>query len=213
MKNYKSLLSDQHETWQHAIDRYLNFTKADMKDFFPIPQSYFFKDNESYCYHSGSKYSQLFIDKFESERSHHIPYDLADLLTKHGCFTIGRGIFEIFTEEKGFLNLTQALDFYNLNKVVEQISDSMLDSLNQYYFFFGVSFPQSDEISFLYFDKAGHLGKMYIHIENIDMTIKKTLPAMFNGKQDQYTLTSLIGSQIDRVIINALIVKGFVDIQ
>ena len=212
MKNYKSLLSNQNETWKHAINRYLDFTKADMKDYFSTPESFFFKDSDAYCYHGGSKFTQLFINKFESERNHHIPSDLVDLLTKHGCFTIGRGIFEIFTEEKGFLNMSQALALYNLNKIAEQVSDSMMDSLNQYYFFFGVSFPQSDEISFLYFDKAGHLGKMYIHVENIDMTLKKTLPAMFNGKQDQYTLASLISSQIDRVITNALIVKGFVDI-
>lgn len=212
MKNYKSLLSDQHETWQHAINRYIGFTNADMKDYFPMHESYFFKDNDAYCYHKGSKYSQLFVDKFESERNHHIPSDLVDLLTKNGCFKIGKGLFEIFPEEKGFLNLSQALDIYNLNNITSQLSDSMLESLNQYYFFFGVSFPQSDEISFLYFDKAGHLGKMYIHIENIDMTLKKTLPAMFNGKLEQYTLASLMGIQVNRIITNALIVRGFVNI-
>lgn len=212
MKDYKTLFSDHSETWQDAINRYIAFTNADMKDYFSVPVSYFFKNNEAYTFHKEESYTEDYIAKFVNERNHHIPSDLVDLLSKNGCFKIGRGIFEIFPQEIGFLNLNEALSRYNLSKIEDQISSNMLESLNQYYFFFGVTFPQTDEISFLYFDKAGHLGKMYIHLDNIDLTIKKTLPAMFRGKVDNYTLDSLIAMQIDRVITNALIVKNFISI-
>lgn len=213
MNNYKELLSNHSETWQQAIDRYISFTQTDMKEYFSTTETYFFKDNDTYTYHSGQKYSSHYIETFGSQRSHHVPSDLVDLLTKHGCFKIGKGIFEIFSEEKGFLNLSQALSLYNLSNIEERISDNMLESLNQYYFFFGVAFPQADEISFLYFDKGGHLGKMYIHVDNIDLTVKKTLPAMFSGKVDQYTLDTLIENQMDRIITNALIVRGYIQIE
>lgn len=213
MKDYKELLSDHSETWQQAIDRYIRFTETDMKDYFSPSQSYLFKDNESYQYHNGTPYSQVFIDKFEADHKHHIPTDLAQLLSTRGAFTIGKGLFTLFPESTGFLNLSQVLDMFNMDNVTQRVSLNVLESINQYYYFFGVSFPQTDEVSFLFFDKAGHLGKMYVHVENIDLTIKKTLPSLFSGKVDHYTLDTLMGMAMDRVITNALIVKGYIKIE
>lgn len=213
MKDYKELLSDHSETWQQAIKRYITFTETDMREYFSIPQPYFFRDNEGYTYHTGETYSDDYIDRFETEHKHHIPADLSDLLRKHGCFSIGRGIFEIFPEAKGFLNISEVFAMYNMGNIAERMSANMLDSINQYYYFFAVSFPQADEVSFLYFDKAGHLGKMYVHVENIELTVKKTIPAMFSGKVDQFTLDTLMGMVADRVITNALIVKDFIKIE
>lgn len=212
MKDYSTFFGHKDETWQQAIDRYISFTETDMKDFFGGTNSYFFKDNPMYVYHQGDKYSIEYLKEFEKNHKLHVPLDLVDLLSIHGSFSIGNNIFEIFSQEKGLTFLASALDMYNFNNVIDETSTSMLESLDQYYYFFGVTFPQSDEISFLFADRGAHFGKMYMHVNNLDITLKKTLPDMFKGKNDYMSLNNLISNQIDRVITNALIVKDFIQI-
>lgn len=214
MGDYKTFLGTKGETWQQAIARYKRFCEVEMKDYFSKKDySYRFFDNKSYAYHSTGKVSASYIDHFEGHQGVGVPEDLVDLLSNHGAFTIGDSLLKIFggNHEDVILTLPQMLTKYGHATFVDQIGEGMLKSLSGFYFFFGVSFPESDEMSFLYFSKAGNFGKMLFAANNPSLVLQKVLPAMFNGSADKYTLDTLISSQIDRVIINALTVKGYID--
>lgn len=211
MKDYKIFLTPQNENWQQAIDRYLSFCEADMKDYFTKRDSYRFINNKAYLFHPESKVPKEYLDEFAKGKNIRIPLSLIELLSGYGTFIIGHGLFEIFNHKVGIMTLEEVLSKYNYLSLLKEIKPAILKSLNQYYFFFGVTFPQTDETSFLFFNKGGNFGKMHIDNLNHDLIQKKVFPAMFNGTVDKYSLDSLISNQIDRVIVNALTVKGYID--
>lgn len=214
MEDYKTFLGTKSETWQEAIARFNRFREAEMTDYFSKKDyPYRFADNKSYAYHSTGKVSIDYISGFEIRRDVGIPDELVELFSNHGTFTIGDSLLEIFgkDQEEIILTLPQILTKYGYSSFVDQIGGGMLRSLSGFYFFFGVSFPESDEMSFLYFSKAGNFGKMLFAANNLPMVLQKVLPSMFNGSADKYTLDSLMSNQIDRVVINALKVKGYID--
>ncbi len=213
MLDYKIFLGTKSETWQQAIARFEKFSEAEMKDYFSTKDySYRFLDNKSYSFHSTGKVSTSYINDFEESRLVTVPDELSDLLSNHGTFTIGDSLLEIFGGNRSevILTLPQILTKYGHADFIGQIGEGMLKSLSGFYFFFGVSFAESDEMSFLYFSKAGIFGKMLFAPNNPSLVLQKVLPTMFNGSIDKYTLDNLISSQIDRIIINALTVKGYI---
>lgn len=213
VKNYKVFLGTQSETWQQALDRYERFRQSEMLDYFSTKDySYYFRDNKAYDFLLGKKVSPALLADFEMQRGVRVPDELEKLLCAFGTFQIGE-VFDIFggLEQSVFPNLSKLLLSYGYESLLNQIGSGMLKSLDSFYFFFGVSFPGSDEMSFLYFSKAGTFGEMVIAPKNEQLVLKKVLPAMFNGSADKYTLDSLLENQIDRVVINALTVKGYID--
>ncbi|MDL2214821.1 hypothetical protein LJC00_01365 [Dysgonomonas sp. OttesenSCG-928-M03] len=214
MKNYKTFLTQKNETWEDAISRFQYFRKADMKDYFSNKEySYHFADNKAYTYYQSDKVSAQCISDFIAKYNVNIPQDLINLLCHHGPFRIGDSLLEIYDDIgiDTIVTLSQVLSIYGYGDFINQISPGMLKSLNGFYFFFGVSFPHSKEPGFLYFNKAGNFGKMLFAPNNHALVLQKILPSMFNGSIDKYTLDSLISTQIDRVIINALAVRGYID--
>ncbi len=214
MEDYRIFLGTKNETWQQAIARYKKFREAEMNDFFVKKDyPYRFADNKAYTFRLTNKVSTHYIAEFKMKKEVNVPDDLIDLLCDHGAFTIGDSLFAIFGGNKSevILTLPQTLAAYGHGSFVDQIGTGILNSLSRFYFFFGVSFPESDEMSFLYFSKAGHFGKMLFSADNPSLVLQKVLPSMFNGSVDKYSLDSLISSQIDRVVINALTVKGYID--
>lgn len=214
MEDYRIFLGTKNETWQQAIDRFLRFREAEMKSYFSKKEySYRFAENNAYAYRPTGKVSKRYITEFEEKDEAGVPDALVDLLCKHGAFKIGDGLFEIFSEkeEEAIMTLPQILTKYGYANFVEKIGTGMLRSLSGFYFFFGVSFPESEEMSFLYFSKAGNFGKMLFSPDNPALVLQKVLPSMFNGSIDKYTLDNLISNQIDRVVVNALTVKGYID--
>lgn len=214
MENYRIFLGSENETWQQAIDRFLRFREAEMKNYFSKKDyPYRFSENRSYAYHPEGKVSKRYIANFEEKYEVGIPEELADLLSNHGGFRIGDSLLEVFSEkgEEIILTLPLILEKYGYSNFVNKIGPGMLRSLSGYYFFFGISFPESDEMAFLYFSKAGTFGKMLFSPDNPALVLQKVLPSMFNGSTEKYTLDNLISSQIDRVVVNALTVKGYID--
>lgn len=214
MKDYRIFLGTTSETWQQAIERFKRFREVDMKDYFSKKNyPYRFVDNVSYSYRSTGKVPSTYMAQFEMQHSVGVPEELASLLSDHGTFAIGDSLLEIFSghKEEIILTLPQILTKYGHGSFVDQISGGILKSLSGFYFFFGVSFAESDEMSFLYFSKAGNFGKMLFAANNPSLVLNKILPSMFNGSIDKYTLDNLISSQVDRVVINALTVQGYID--
>lgn len=214
MEDYKTFLGSKSETWQQAIDRFKKFCKAEMTDYFSAKDYlYRFADNTAYTYHPKGTVSAAYISSFETRYDVSVPEALVGLLSHHGAFTIGNNLLDIFgaDHEEAILTLPQILTRYGHGAFIEKIGGGMLRSLSGFYFFFGVSFPESDEMSFLYFSKAGNFGKMLFAANNPSLVLQKILPSMFNGSIDKYTLDNLISNQIDRVVINALTVKGYID--
>lgn len=214
MEDYRIFLGTQSETWQQAIGRFKRFREAEMTEFFLVKNyPYRFMENKAYNFYSTGKISADYIADFEDRIEVGVPKVLVDLLCNHGSFTIGNCLLSIFSEDEDevIYTLPQVLTRFGYASFVDQISAGMLKSLSGFYFFFGVSFPESDEMSFLYFSKAGNFGKMLFAPHNPSLVLQKVLPSMFNGSIDKYTLDSLISNQIDRVIINALTVKGYID--
>lgn len=214
MKNYKSFLASKNENWQQALLRYNAFRDAEMKDYFSIKDySYHFNNNKSYDLHFREKISPALIADFEIRTGINVPDNLTDMLCIHGGFTIGEGLIDIFGgyDQSVFPNLEQVLVKFGYDDFIGKIGSGMLKSLNGFYFFFGVSFPESDEMSFLYFSKAGNFGKMIFAPQNQSLVLDKVLPAMFNGSAEKFTLDGIISNQVDRVIVNALTVKGYID--
>lgn len=214
MEDYKTFLGTKSETWQQAIDRFKRFCEAEMTDYFSKKDySYRFADNTAYSYHAKGKVSQTYINDFETRHDITVPEDLVDLLSNHGAFIIGDSLLDVFgaDQEDAILTLPEILTKYGHGGFIEKIGGGMLRSLSGFYFFFGVSFAESDEMSFLYFSKAGNFGKMLFAANNPSLVLQKILPSMFNGSIDKYTLDNLISNQIDRVVINALTVKGYID--
>lgn len=211
MKNYKDLLGDSNETWLHAIERYQFFCNEQMNEYFDIQHPYQFSNNPAYAYHAKAKMTPHYLNDFGNKHATHIPDSLIGLLTHHGAFTIGNTILQIFDHNTGIMTLQQVVEQYNYQSIVNLMGTGMFDSINEYYFFFGVTFPQTDEASFLFFSRAGLCGKMHINTDNHHQVLKKVFPSMFNGSIDKYTTDSLISNQIDRVIINALKVKGYIE--
>lgn len=214
MEDYKIFLGSKSETWQQAIARFKKFREVEMKDYFSTKDyAYRFMDNIAYSYHSTAKVPASYIADFEKRREVTVPEELISLLSDHGPFTIGDSLLEIFggNHDEVILTLPEILAKYGHAGFVDQIGGGMLRSLTGFYFFFGVSFPDSDEMSFLYFSKSGNFGKMLFAANNPSLVLQKVLPAMFNGSADKYTLNTLISNQVDRVVINALTVKGYID--
>lgn len=215
MKNYKIFLRQKNETWQDALDRFFRFRETDMKEYFSNKDySYRFADNKAYDYYPQEKVSNEYFEEFSSLNNINIPIDLKNLLNYHGGFLIGSSLIEIYSkveESTIFYTLPQILDEYGYKNFVEKISPGVLRSLSKYYYFFGVSFPESEEIGFLYFNKAGNFGKMLFAPDNENLVLKKILPSMFNGSIEKFTLNELISIQIDRIITNALTVKGYIE--
>ncbi|MDH6354798.1 hypothetical protein M2132_001129 [Dysgonomonas sp. PH5-45] len=213
MKNYKTLLTQKGETWQEALTRYERFLKADMLQYFTVKDySYTFSENEAYLLHQDGKVLTRFIRNFSEEHNINVPDNLTDLMCNYGTFTVGDSLLEIFNQaDDTFMTLSEILQSYNYDSLLAEIGPGMLKSLNGFYFFFGISFPQTDQTSFLYFSKAGNFGIMHLSENNHEEALRKTLPSMFNGSIDKFTLDSLISNQIDRIIINALMVRGYID--
>jgi len=213
MKDYKVFLEQKNETWKQALERFQNFCEADMKDYFSTKDySYHFADNKSYAlYHTG-KVSSGYLAGLASMYNINIPDELEDMLDNYGTFRIGDTLLEIYNDSgsETILTLPLILEKYGFKDIIEKIGPGMLKSLSNFYYFFGVSFPKSPEITFLYFSKAGNFGKMLFSPHNQDLVLRKILPSMFNGSIDKYSLSSLISNQVDRVIINALTVKGYI---
>lgn len=213
MENYRTFLAPKNEVWQQAVDRYNVFREAEMLEYFSLKDySYHFKDNKAYDLNFTPKISPALIADFEIRTGVSVPNGLIDMLCIHGGFRVGEGLLDIFggRDQAVFPNLEQMLAKYGYTDFIREISSGMLKSLNGFYFFFGISFPKSEEMSFLYFSKAGNFGKMLFAPENQDLVLKKVLPAMFNGSSERFTLDGLISNQIDRVIVNALTVKGYI---
>ncbi len=213
MKNYNTFLASKNENWQESLLRYASFCDAEMLEYFSLKDySYHFRDNKSYNLHFHEKISPALIADFEIRTAINVPDNLTDMLCIHGGFSIGEGLMDIFGgyDQAVFPNLEQVLLKFGYDDFVNKIGSGMLKSLKGFYFFFGVSFPQSDEMSFLYFSKAGNFGKMIFAPQNEALVLNKILPAMFNGSAEKFTLDGLLNNQMDRVIINAL--KGEGDI-
>lgn len=211
MKDYKVFLSKKNETWQQAIERYQNFCEADMEEYFKTPYPYRFINNPAYRFHPSAPESIDTIQSLEDKLRIKIPDSLKDLFTTKGAFTIGNGMFELFHGSKEIQTLVEVMNTYGYDKLLEQMGSGMLKSMNQYYFFFGITFPQTDAACFLYFNKAMEFGKMPINDDNHEEALRKIFPSMFNGSADKFSLDDLISNQIDRVIINGLTVKGYID--
>jgi hypothetical protein len=213
MKSYKQFLSSKNETWKQAIARFKSFRDADMKEYFSCKDySYRFADNKAYNLYMLDKVQDEWVVSFNEERNVRVPVPLADLLCGDGPFRIGDTLFEVFNSvDKGlFMNLSELLNLYGYGYFLERVSSSMLKSLDGYYYFFGVSFPQSEEPDFLFFNKAGFFGKMLFSPHNEAVVLQKVLPSMFRGAIDKYDINSLINNQIDRVVVNALTVRGYI---
>lgn len=215
MKDYKAFFAPNNETWKAALDRYQDFLNADMSDYFSVKDySYSFKENRSYQLIDKKTIAEDLISDFQVRNGINVPVALVDLLSVHGGFKIGEGILDIFggdDDEIVFPNLKQVLTKFGYSHFVDEIPTSMLKSLNGFYYFFGVTFPESSEMSLLYFSKSGNFGKMLFAPHNQQLVLDKVLPDMFNGAADKFTLSSLLSNQIDRVITNALTVKGYLD--
>jgi hypothetical protein len=213
MLDYKLFFTLKNETWQQALDRYIMFCEADMKDYFLTKTyAYRFADNKAYTLHTPQAIEPQSIDLFTANWGIEVPRQLTDLLCTYGAMCIGDGLLTLFDDKEQsspILSLSQVLDKYGYSDFIQQIRPGILKSVSGFYFFFGVIFAQSDEMAFLYFSKAGHFGKMLFSKVNQDLVLNKILPAMFNGSIDKYTLDTLISSLIDRVIINALTVRGY----
>lgn len=213
MKDYKVFLTQRNETWKQALERYSRFCEADMKEYFSNKDySYRFSENRSYVYHPMKKVSEQAIKNFVALHKVNVPASLIDLMCEHGTFRIGNSLLEIYDDMGSdmIMTLSGMLRLYGYDKFIDLITPGMMKSLTGYYFFFGVSFPQSPEMTFLYFNKAGFFGEMLFAVDNKDLVLRKILPSMFNGSIDRFTLDSLIGRQIDRIIINALTVRGYI---
>lgn len=214
MKDYKNFLTKKNETWQQALNRFEAFCHADMKDYFSTKDySYSFSNNKSYKLYRTETVSPEYISGFTSDNNINVPDELKNLLCNFGTFRIGDTLFEIFnnTGTYAILTLQQILDKFDYGKFTELIGPGMFKSLSSYYYFFGVSFPLSAEMTFIYFTKAGNFGKMLFSQDNQEIVLQKILPSMFNGSIEKYTLNSLVSNQIDRIIINALMVKGYIN--
>ncbi|PXV69227.1 hypothetical protein CLV62_101496 [Dysgonomonas alginatilytica] len=214
MEDYRIFLGTKNETWQQALDRFLRFREAEMKNYFSKKDySYHFSENKAYSYHPTGKVSKHYPSGFEERHAVGVPDALVDFLCSHGGFKIGDSLFEIYGEKEAepIKTLPEILTKYGYESFLDKIGAGMLRSLSGFYFFFGVSFPESDEMTFLYFSKAGSFGKMLFSPDNPALVLQKVLPSMFNGSIDKYTLDSLISNQVDRVVVNALTVKGYID--
>lgn len=215
MKDYKKFLQPKNESWQEALERFFRFCEADMKEYFSNKDySYRFADNKAYTYYPQEKVPEEYFEEFSTQYKINIPPDLKNLLSGYGGFYIGSSLIEVYSkaeENSVFYTLPQILNRYGYSGFLEKISPGMLRSLSNYYFFFGISFPESEEIGFLYFNKAGNFGKMLFAPDNENLVLKKILPSMFNGSIAKYSLDELISVQIDRIIINALTVRGYID--
>lgn len=211
MKDYKEFLSKKNETWQEAIQRYLSFCEAEMQEYFNTPYPYKFINNSAYHFHQPKAEPIAKIQAIEEKLRIKLPESLKKLLTTIGAFSIGNGMLELFDGSKETQTLVDVMQSYGYDKLLEQMGSGMLKSMNQFYFFFGVSFPQTDAACFLYFNKAMEFGKMPIDDDNHAEALKKTFPSMFNGSTEKLSLDDLISNQIDRVVINALTVKGYID--
>ena len=210
--DYKTFFSAGNETWKTAIDRYRSFLNANMPDYFPQKNyPYTFAENTAYTFHYSNKIEETYLSDFTTQTQIKVPADLKYLLSVYGTFYIGNNLLKIFDEEENiFLTLGILLEKFGYTDILQDVGDGMLKSLNSFYYFFGLSFPQADETSFLYFNKAGNYGKISLSKDNKQMALRKTLPSMFNGSIDKYTLDNLISNQIDRIITNALTVRGYI---
>jgi len=215
MKDYKVFLRQKNETWQQALERFFSFREADMQEYFSNKDyPYRFADNRAYDYYPLEKVPEQYFADFSNQNNINVPENLRNMLIHHGGFRIGASLLEIYSdtiENRILFTLRDILIEYGYKDFIEKIGTGMLKSLSNYYFFFGVSFPESEEFEFLFFDKAGNFGKMLFAVNNEDIVLKKILPSMFNGSIDKFTLDELITIQIDRVIINALTVKGYIN--
>lgn len=213
MKDYKIFYAPKNESWQAALDRYKDFLNADMLSYFSVKDySYSFKDNKAYILTDKPTVNMDVISDFQIRNAINVPIDLVDLLSVHGSFKIGQNIFDVIggdNKDVVFPNLTQILKDLGYAKFADQIPTGMLKSLNGFYYFFAVAFPESEEMSLLYFSKSGNFGKMIFAPQNQALVLEKILPAMFNGNADKFTLNDLLSSQIDRIITNALTVRGY----
>lgn len=214
MKDYRIFLESRNESWQDALNRYQRFCDADMKEYFATKDySYRFADNDAYKYHKGKRVMDKWIGAFSSLHAMKVPDTLSNMLCQHGGFCIGHDMLKIFDNNDAdiFRSITEMVNEYGDAEFVSKISPTMLKSVSTFYYFFGVSFPLSDEVGFLYFDKSGKFGKMLFSKINEDLVLNKVLPSMFNGSADKSSLDVLISEQINRVIINALAVKGYIE--
>lgn len=213
MKDYTKFLGNKNETWQQAVQRLESFNGAEMSEYFSSKDyAYKFSGNKAYTIHKSPPIPLQDIEKTNSETGVKIPQTLVDMLCIEGSFKVGEVLFEIFndTESNIILSLSQLLNKTGHDEFSDIIKKDILKSIDNYYFFFGVCFPQSDESSFLYYNRAGTFGEMQFTPKNKDLMVRKIIPSMFTGKTDKYTLDSLISDQIDRIIINALTVKGYI---
>lgn len=212
MKDYKTFLSTRQETWHDALIRYKRFLEADMKDYFPVPYSYSFIGNKGYAFQEVDKISPSVLERFSEETGVKVPDDLFDLMCNKGAFQIGESLFNFFSEkEQVIMTLSEVLQYHGYSDYLELIKRGMLRSMSGFYFFFASTFVQKDEVTILYFSKGGYFGLMNISRINPLVFFKKTLPSMFNGSAEKLTLDTLISSQIDRIILNALVVRGYID--
>lgn len=213
MEDYRIFLGTKNETWREAVERFRRFREAEMSDYFTNKDyPYRFAENVSYKYHPTGKISRDYITEFENRCNSGVPDVLVDLLCNHGAFKIGDSLLEIYNDDdEAIMTLPQVLAKYGHGSFVNEISGGMLKSLSGFYFFFGVSFPESDEMAFLYFSKAGYFGKMLFSPNNPAQVLQKVLPSMFNGSIDKFSIDNLISKQVDRVVVNALTVKGYID--
>ncbi|WP_163319437.1 hypothetical protein [Dysgonomonas sp. 520] len=212
MRDYKTFfLKEKNESWRYALDRYKDFLNSDMKNYSgKNDYSYRFIDNSSYQFHLRPRVPQSVMTDFTKENDMKVPFPLINMMCNYGTFKIGSGIMEVF-DDKMFRNLSEMLMYCGAASFINSIGLGVLTSLNQYYYFFGISFPESEEPSFLYFNKSGYFGKMTFARNNPDYVLKKILPSMFNGSIERFTLDSLISNQVDRVITSALVVRGYID--
>jgi|GEM_PF-1993343 len=216
MKDYKVFLGKRNETWRQALERFFRFREADMLEYFANKDySYRFADNKAYNYYSLDKIPQEYFLEFTVQYNITVPDSLQDMLISNGGFRIGDSLLEVYAdrqEERILFTLPQVLKLYGYDGILEKIGAGMLKSISGYYFFFGISFPESEEFEFLFFNKAGSFGKMLFAPHNEDLMIKKVFPSMFNGSIDKYSFDELISTQIDRVVINALTVRGYLEV-
>lgn len=215
MKDYKIFLRKKDETWQQALDRFFRFREVDMKEYFSSKEySYHFAENRAYDYHLLDKVSEQYFDDFSNQNNLNVPESLRNLLVHHGGFRIGASLLEVFSntqENRVLFTLSDILKEYAYKDFTGKIGIGMLKSLSNYYSFFGISFPESEEFEFLFFNKAGSFGKMLFAPNNENLVLKKILPSMFNGSIEKFTLDELIAVQIDRIIINALTVREYIN--
>lgn len=214
MKNYRDFLGNKSETWHQAIDRYQHFCHADMAEYFSSKgYSYKFADNKSYVLKVNRQIPVKVLTDFEPAIGFNVPSDLKAMLSTYGPVSIGDNLFEMFDNihRPAFVPFTEVFTDFGMAEIIGKVKPAVSKSISGFYSFFGVSFKQSDEVSFLFFSKAGNFGKLLYRKANPDDFLNNALPAMFNGSFDKYSLDQLISNQIDRIITNALTVRGYIE--